>query len=283
MVQLLKEKGHNVEPGRRTCIIHYKPITPSIEMYVTTLETEDDFDFAICGTPRKKVNLSLEAAGVFPIHLHAIPQHARLLAANVKLSKVMDKFYTKFDRDSIHKAAGLDRLHNKIKEKLTTASYPEKFRVSKYLIRKAKDLKPKKIIPAMPNPKREFHYSKWQTTDPATLATLVTTYDEYKQLLIEFIYDRCGQYHKSRKEILDRTEIQRFHWSKIYCTLHPIVIYVLDDEGNLKYDSLCFVSNDNTYDTAFVYEAQTINEGMLTISTATLIFIIIPVAKNDLH
>ncbi|CAB4059510.1 unnamed protein product [Lepeophtheirus salmonis] len=42
-----------------------------------------------------------------------------------------------------------------------------------------------------------------------------------------------------------------------YCTLHPIVIYVLADEGNLKHDSLCFVSNDNTHVTAFVYEVQT--------------------------
>ena len=48
-------------------------------------------------------------------------------------------------------------------------------------------------------------------------------------------------------------EIQGFHWSKIYCTLHPIVIYFLDNEGNLQHHSLCFISDDNTHDTAFVY------------------------------
>ncbi|CAB4065354.1 unnamed protein product [Lepeophtheirus salmonis] len=89
MSQLLKERGHNVVPGQkfcRTCIKHYKTISQPTEMYVPALETEDELNFDIFERPRRKVNLSLEAAGVSPIHLHAIPQHARLLAAKVKLS-----------------------------------------------------------------------------------------------------------------------------------------------------------------------------------------------------
>ena len=43
----------------------------------------------------------------------------------------------------------------------------------------------------------------------------------------------------------------------MYCTLHPIVIYLLDNKGSIINDSLCFISDDNTHDTAFVYEVQT--------------------------
>ena len=34
----------------------------------------------------------------------------------------------------------------------------------------------------------EFHYSQWQTTNRATLVTLTTTYNEYKETLIETIH-----------------------------------------------------------------------------------------------
>ena len=53
-------------------------------------------------------------------------------------------------------------------------------------------------------------------------------------------------------------EIQSYHWSKGYCTLHPIVIYLLDSEGKLKPESLCIISDDNTHDTNFVYQVQVI-------------------------
>ena len=50
-------------------------------------------------------------------------------------------------------------------------------------------------------------------------------------------------------------EIQSFHWSKISCTLHPIVIYYKED-WNLLEKSLCFISNDLEHDTCFVYKVQ---------------------------
>ena len=53
-------------------------------------------------------------------------------------------------------------------------------------------------------------------------------------------------------------EIQSYHWSKNHCTLHPIVVYLLDSEGKLKHDSLCIISDDNTHDTNFVYQVQSI-------------------------
>ena len=58
-------------------------------------------------------------------------------------------------------------------------------------------------------------------------------------------------------QFIIQDEIQGYHWSQIYFTLHPVVIYILDNDGLVKHDSLCFISNDNTHDTAFVYEVQT--------------------------
>ena len=58
-------------------------------------------------------------------------------------------------------------------------------------------------------------------------------------------------------QFLIQDEIQSYHWSKEYCTLHPLVIY-FQSEGSLQHKSFCFISNDNTHDTNFVYKVQTL-------------------------
>ena len=106
----------------------------------------------------------------------------------------------------------------------------------------------------------EFHYCQWQTTDRAALATLTTTFKESKKILIDSINNLTrhsylakaqARYVKSKKESLGATkvmvlgdfaenyqyltqdEIQSFHWSKEYCTLHPLVIYYKDADGSI--------------------------------------------------
>ena len=37
-------------------------------------------------------------------------------------------------------------------------------------------------------------------------------------------------------------EIQSFHWSKQYCTLHPVVVYYKEN-GKLAQKSFCFILN----------------------------------------
>ena len=160
MARKLREREVAVVPGHkfcRTCEKHFDTVTASPTTEDTTTETEteaegtepdspDDTDFAIYETPRKKVNLSLEAAGISPINLHSLPQHARTSAAKTKFTKVMDKFKTDLsqvyhidaeeipstststvDSAILFKAEELDRLHHLIKEKLKVASFPEKF------------------------------------------------------------------------------------------------------------------------------------------------------------
>ena len=116
------------------------------------------------------------------------------------------------------------------------------------------------------------------------LATL-TTFEEYKELLIDSINNLTwhsylakaqARYVKSKKESLSankvtllrdfaenyqyliQDEMQNFHWSKVYCKLHPLVIYYKYTDGNLQHYSLCFISDDNTHNTSFVHKIQTL-------------------------
>ena len=59
-------------------------------------------------------------------------------------------------------------------------------------------------------------------------------------------------------QYLVQDEIQSFHWSKEYCTLHPLIICYKHADGNLQHYSLCFISDDNTHDTSFVHKIQTL-------------------------
>ena len=132
-------------------------------------------------------------------------------------------------------------------------------------------------------PDEEFHFSQWDTTDRATLDTRTTTGEEYKDMLIETIDNLTKHSYLAKAQAkflnmkkdnlgpnevlvlgdfaenyqyLIQDEIQSYHWSKEYCTLHPLVVYYRDNEGVLQHLSLCFISDDNTYDTSFVYQVQ---------------------------
>ena len=59
-------------------------------------------------------------------------------------------------------------------------------------------------------------------------------------------------------KFLVQDEIQSYQWSKEYCTLHPLIVYFIDSDGNIQHNSLCFISDGNNYDTNFVYKIQTI-------------------------
>ena len=131
----------------------------------------------------------------------------------------------------------------------------------------------------------QFHYSQWQTTDRTSLVTLTSTCEEHKDSLISAInaiakhlsLAKCqANLLRAKKEslqvnemivlgdfaenyhILVQDEIQSYHWSKEYCTLHPLVVYFIDHDGNIQHNSLCFISDDNNHDTNFVYKIQTI-------------------------
>ena len=146
----------------------------------------------------------------------------------------------------------------------------------------------------------EFHYSGWDTTDWATLTTITTAYEEYKETLVNVTDNLTKHSHlakcqakflKLKKEtlienegivlgdfaknyqFLIQDEIQSYNWSKEYCTLHPLVLYYLDSDGSLQHDSLCFISDDNSHYTSFVYKLQSMFIDYIPISKSYFTFL----------
>ena len=51
-------------------------------------------------------------------------------------------------------------------------------------------------------------------------------------------------------------EVQSFHWNNRQCTLHPVVLYFMDNSNLLQESSLCILSDDMDHDVSFVHEVQ---------------------------
>ena len=126
-------------------------------------------------------------------------------------------------------------------------------------------------------------YEQWDSTDRTELISYVCPLSEFFNDLVETI-DKLtkhsytakaqGAYYKQRKEDLEpdtlliqcdfaenfqfviQDEVQSYHWSKKYCTLHPVVIYYLDPEGKLIHESFCIISDDLTHDNCFVHQLE---------------------------
>ena len=125
-------------------------------------------------------------------------------------------------------------------------------------------------------------FQQWQTTDLSKVVTQTLNVEEFIKLLVGTIDNLTSQcyiakcqtnYLKRREEELPdncalvlgnfvenyafvfQDEIQSFHWSKLYCTLHPIVVYYKEN-GKLDEKSFCFISDDLEHDTEFVFELQ---------------------------
>ena len=56
-------------------------------------------------------------------------------------------------------------------------------------------------------------------------------------------------------QFLIQDEIQSYHWSKEYCTLHPVVVYFKDDTGSLRHISNVLYQM-TTRTMCFAYEVQ---------------------------
>ena len=209
MPQQLKAKHFDVELGHmlcRQCITAYENIVNASSSDTEVEETPmDDTDvdaldgaaYKMYETPRKRLNKSLETVGVSPVNLHGALQHSRATSAKQKLDKVVDKYTSTiaeaynvskdvldtsdsvFEQSDEWKAAELERLHNVMREKLKTASYPEKieiltlipdkwsrdyaskqFDVGEYLIRTAHESKKVGGILAKHAPKKVKDFQK---------------------------------------------------------------------------------------------------------------------------
>ena len=108
----------------------------------------DDATYKVYETRRKCLNTSLKTVGVSPVNLHGVPQHSRATSAKQKLDRVVDTYKSTIaeaynvskdvldisdsvfeESDAQWKAAELEWLHDAMREKLKTASYPEKIQI----------------------------------------------------------------------------------------------------------------------------------------------------------
>ena len=131
------------------------------------------------------------------------------------------------------------------------------------------------------NPDFQFHYSQLEITDRASLVTVTSTCGEYNDTLVltinaitkHLFSAKCqANFLGAKKEspkaneaivfedlaknypFLVQDKTQNYNWSKEYCTLHPLVVYFIDGDGNIHHNSLCFISDDKNNDTNFVYK-----------------------------
>ena len=106
-----------------------------------------DHDFLLYGSPKMKLNATLENIGVSPINIHGVAQYSHASNAKGKMKIVLhvckenisaaynvldieiEESPPIYDRDTKNKAEELDRMHAAVKEKLVTTSNAEKLRI----------------------------------------------------------------------------------------------------------------------------------------------------------
>ncbi|XP_076820954.1 uncharacterized protein LOC143466202 [Clavelina lepadiformis] len=125
----------------------------------------------------------------------------------------------------------------------------------------------------------EVQCQQWKSTDTMDLITVLMMRYEWIQEIVRVLDDltkhsfiaKCqSRYLNSRKSsvtddtcviLLDfaenytftiQDEVQSYHWNQQQCTIHPAVVYYMQDHI-LMQQSFCFVSDDLTHDTAFVH------------------------------
>ena len=113
-------------------------------------------------------------------------------------------------------------------------------------------------------------YKQWVSTDRTTLVTLESTVNEFIDTSTDKIFEVCHHhfmevqqtaYLKEAKAMLDsktciilmdfaenysflvQHTIQSFYWQNQQNTFHPFAVYHNDDDGRLKYDSSCVISD----------------------------------------
>ena len=150
MAKEVKTKGYNLISGHSLCcqcVKKYDNIMEGDQNESDVEQNESDNEYS-CETRRKKLNTSLDTMGISPVHLHGVAQNGRASTAKNKLDRAVEVLKTSLSDANVvstdqlassesvnviseteQKASELDRLHNLMKEKLTTTTYSEKIQI----------------------------------------------------------------------------------------------------------------------------------------------------------
>ena len=138
------------------------------------------------------------------------------------------------------------------------------------------------INPDELNYTKDIRYKQWtKGTDRAELLTKNCSLEEFIKNLVKsfndliphnYIAKKQSQYLKSEKDRLDSTnalilvdfsenysyvvqdEVQGNYWTRSFCTLHPVTVYIKNEIGETICKSLCLLTDDNTHDVATVFK-----------------------------
>jgi len=129
----------------------------------------------------------------------------------------------------------------------------------------------------------EISFQQWQSTDRTTMITQVMEVSEYIDFLASKIdhltthsyISKCQARYLSELKlklptdtciaIADFSEnysmviqdsVQGWYFTKQQCTIHPLVLYYMDDDNNLTNQMFAFFSDDLDHDTGFLYSIQ---------------------------
>lgn len=129
----------------------------------------------------------------------------------------------------------------------------------------------------------EIEYKQWESTDRDKLSSknekvvdVISVLAEKMKNIVthDFVAYEQAVYLQNLKESLPENKAiimmdfsmnytcivqdatQKYHWSKKGVTVHPVVIYYTDSDGELKNKNLCFISDDVKHDVTQVRLAQ---------------------------
>ena len=234
------------------CITAYKNINASssdTEVEDTPMDdidenALDDATYEVYETTRKRLNTSLETVGMSPVNLYGVLQHYHATSDKQKFYKVVDTYKSTIaetydvsrdvldtsnsvfeESDAQWKAAELERLHDAMREKLKTASYPEKiqiltlipdkwsreyaskqFNVREYLIQIARELKKFGGILAKHVPK------KGKTLPQETLDLVQSLYED----------DECSRQLPGKKDFVSISRNVHKQKQLVLCNLSEL-------------------------------------------------------------
>ena len=69
-----------------------------------------------------------------------------------------------------------------------------------------------------------------------------------KELLLPNMAIVLSDFAENYKLVI-KDVIQSYQWSKKFYTIHPLVFYLFDDDGQLKHESFCLILDENINET----------------------------------
>lgn len=262
-----------VLPGKKDCVSVAKNVYKQKililcnlkELYIHYLDTypQNKIGFSTFCSLRPKFCVLAGSSGTHSVCVCSIHQNVKLMLAAVKIKVTYKEVIKKIVCDTDSKMCML-RICNNCND---IAKIQEIIKNNLFLSESELDLD------------QQITFNQWTQTDRAELIAKTCKTEEFIEeasskfnSLIPHYYiaNQQSEFLKKRKSELTKDivlvlldfsenytfvtqeEVQGNYWSRNSCTIHPVVIYYIDENGKLNTKSLCFISDDLKHDVAIV-------------------------------